>query len=49
MGATTRLTPGVLAHDRLLGTELKVSSPECWFQMQLATMAEFVTSYPVNR
>ncbi|MCS0493999.1 DUF4396 domain-containing protein [Ancylobacter sp. MQZ15Z-1] len=33
---------------RLLGTPLEVASMEFWFMMQLAMIAGFITSYPVN-
>jgi hypothetical protein len=32
----------------LLGTRLEVNTPEFWFVMQLAMLAGFATSYPVN-
>jgi hypothetical protein len=32
----------------LLGTELKVNTPEFWFMMQVAMIFGFITSYPVN-
>ncbi|TXH39252.1 MAG: DUF4396 domain-containing protein [Rhodospirillaceae bacterium] len=32
----------------LLGTRLEVPTPEFWFMMQLAMIAGFLTSYPVN-
>jgi hypothetical protein len=32
----------------LLGMRLEVNSVEFWFMMQLAMLAGFVTSYPVN-
>ena len=32
----------------LLGTRADVASPEFWFTMQIAMMAGFCTSYPVN-
>jgi Domain of unknown function (DUF4396) len=32
----------------LLGTTLEVPTPEFWFVMQIAMLAGFVTSYPVN-
>ncbi|HEX5463512.1 MAG TPA: DUF4396 domain-containing protein [Burkholderiales bacterium] len=32
----------------IIGTELKVDSVEFWFMMQIAMLAGFVTSYPVN-
>ncbi len=32
----------------LLGTRLEVPTPEFWFVMQIAMLAGFVTSYPVN-
>ena len=32
----------------LLGVRLEVASVEFWFMMQLAMLAGFVTSYPVN-
>ena len=33
---------------KLLGAELKVASFEFWFMMQIAMLAGFATSYPVN-
>jgi uncharacterized membrane protein YidH (DUF202 family) len=33
---------------RVIGAELQVNSPEFWFMMQIAMLAGFVTSYPVN-
>jgi Domain of unknown function (DUF4396) len=33
---------------RLLGVPLEVSSAEFWFMMQIAMVAGFLTSYPVN-
>lgn len=33
---------------RLLEVRLQVASPEFWFMMQLAMLAGFVTSYPIN-
>jgi hypothetical protein len=33
---------------RLLGVRLEVNSVEFWFMMQLAMIAGFITSYPVN-
>ncbi|PZA10368.1 DUF4396 domain-containing protein [Rhodopseudomonas palustris] len=33
---------------RLFGVELEVASPEFWFVMQIAMLAGFATSYPVN-
>lgn len=33
---------------RLLGLPLEVSTPEFWFMMQIAMLAGFATSYPVN-
>jgi Domain of unknown function (DUF4396) len=33
---------------RLLGLRLEVPTPEFWFAMQLAMLAGFVTSYPLN-
>jgi hypothetical protein len=32
----------------VLGVPLEVASPEFWFMMQIAMLAGFVTSYPVN-
>jgi len=32
----------------ILGTELKVNTPEFWFMMQIAMICGFITSYPVN-
>jgi hypothetical protein len=32
----------------LLGAMAQVNSPEFWFTMQIAMIAGFVTSYPVN-
>ena len=32
----------------LLGVPLEVNSPEFWFMMQIAMLAGFATSYPVN-
>lgn len=32
----------------ILGTELKVNTPEFWFMMQIAIICGFITSYPVN-
>jgi hypothetical protein len=32
----------------VLGTELRVASPEFWFMMQIAMVFGFLTSYPVN-
>lgn len=32
----------------LLGVRLEVNSPEFWFMMQIAMIAGFVTSYPMN-
>lgn len=41
-----------LAHfyifGHLLGTTLRVASVEFWFMMQIAMIAGFLTSYPVN-
>jgi hypothetical protein len=41
-----------LAHfyvfKHLLGARLQVNSFEFWFMMQIAMLAGFVTSYPVN-
>jgi Domain of unknown function (DUF4396) len=37
-----------LIFRRLLGTELEVNSVEFWFMMQVAMLAGFLTSYPVN-
>jgi hypothetical protein len=33
---------------RVLGSSLEVNSPEFWFMMQIAMIAGFITSYPVN-
>ncbi|MGY4500516.1 hypothetical protein ACVWYH_004447 [Bradyrhizobium sp. GM24.11] len=33
---------------KLLGQTLEASMPEFWFMMQIAVMAGFLTSYPVN-
>lgn len=33
---------------QLLGLWAEVNTPEFWFAMQLATVAGFCTSYPVN-
>lgn len=33
---------------QLLGVRLEVNSPEFWFVMQIAMIAGFVTSYPMN-
>jgi hypothetical protein len=33
---------------QLLGLSLEVNTPEFWFMMQIAMLAGFVTSYPVN-
>ena len=32
----------------LLGVPLEVNTPEFWFVMQIAMIAGFCTSYPVN-
>lgn len=32
----------------LIGTDLKVNTPEFWFMMQIAMLCGFLTSYPVN-
>ena len=32
----------------LLGLRLEVNTPEFWFMMQIAMLAGFITSYPVN-
>jgi hypothetical protein len=32
----------------LLGLGLEVNTPEFWFMMQIAMLAGFITSYPVN-
>jgi Domain of unknown function (DUF4396) len=37
-----------LIFRRLLGLELEVNSVEFWFMMQIAMLAGFLTSYPVN-
>jgi Domain of unknown function (DUF4396) len=33
---------------RLLGLNLQATTPEFWFMMQIAMVAGFLTSYPVN-
>ena len=33
---------------RVLGADLEVNMPEFWFMMQIAMIAGFITSYPVN-
>lgn len=37
-----------IAYFVVFGTELKVNSFEFWFMMQIAMMAGFLTSYPIN-
>ena len=32
----------------LLGVRLEVASPEFWFMMQIAMIAGFCASYPIN-
>ena len=34
---------------RLFGHELSKTNPVFWFMMQIAMIAGFLTSYPVNR
>jgi uncharacterized protein DUF4396 len=43
LGIFSDFAPGIVFH------RLEIDSPEFWFMMQIAMIAGFLTSYPVNR